>query len=145
MRPTFDRERALIVNKPMKFNGKKFGMGDVFDPSLTTTRRLRQLYEGRWLKHGPYVPKPVEPTPTKPVMPEFKQLSTDGLRQWLTNHNASPTPRIGRARLIELAATKWKELYDGEPAANGASEPDSAGLRRPADDGDTTAGQPDGR
>ena len=45
----FDRERAFSVNHPFTCAGKKFAAGDMFDKTLVTTRRLRQLYDKRLL------------------------------------------------------------------------------------------------
>ena len=49
----FDRERTFSVNHPFTCGGKKFAAGDIFDKTLVTTRRLRQLYDKRLLLMRP--------------------------------------------------------------------------------------------
>jgi len=46
--PKFDPKREYIVNKPMlSVGGKILFAGDLFDKSLVSVRRLKQLYEFR--------------------------------------------------------------------------------------------------
>ncbi len=46
---SFDPSRRYMVRKPFVMSGKRFSFGDVFDSTLTSTRRHRQLYEQRWI------------------------------------------------------------------------------------------------
>lgn len=57
---SFDPSRRYVVRKPFVISGKRFSAGDVFDSTLTTTRRHRQLYEQRWitLSDNPALPAP---------------------------------------------------------------------------------------
>lgn len=43
----FDREADFIVKRLPLFGGKKFSPGQLFDKTLCSTRRLRQLFEQR--------------------------------------------------------------------------------------------------
>jgi hypothetical protein len=45
----FDREREFRVRRKITLGDKTFSPGDVFDKSLVTTRRLRQLFDERVL------------------------------------------------------------------------------------------------
>ncbi len=50
LREEFDRDRNFEAVKPFKYNGAMFGPGQPFDKNNVTTRKLRQLYEMRYLK-----------------------------------------------------------------------------------------------
>lgn len=45
----FERGRDFTVAKPLTCKGREFAIGDPFDKTLVTTRRLRQLYDARLL------------------------------------------------------------------------------------------------
>ena len=45
----FDRDDNFIVARPFQFSGRVLERGKVFDKTLANTRRLRQLYEQRFL------------------------------------------------------------------------------------------------
>ena len=49
-RDAFDRDREFVVGKSLTLRGRPFGPGDAFDKTLVSTRRLRQLYDSRYLK-----------------------------------------------------------------------------------------------
>ena len=53
LREEFDRDRNFIAVKPFRFNGAVFGPGQPFDKNLVSTRRLRQLFDSRYLKMAP--------------------------------------------------------------------------------------------
>jgi len=48
----FDRDAAFIVERHFLFDGKKQRPGSIFDKALASTRRLRQLYENRQIRHA---------------------------------------------------------------------------------------------
>lgn len=53
--PAFSRDLDLVVLKHgVMAGGRAFAIGEAFDKSLVTTRRLRQLYEGRFLTTPEY-------------------------------------------------------------------------------------------
>lgn len=58
-RPPFDPSREFTVTRPLPVNGVALGSGSPFDKTQVTTRRLRQLYEQRWisLAGGPHAAK----------------------------------------------------------------------------------------
>ena len=47
--PRFDKSQVFVVRKPMTISGRPLKSGDTFDPTLVSERRLRQLYEQRWI------------------------------------------------------------------------------------------------
>jgi hypothetical protein len=49
----FNRDRDFIVCRAIKAQGRVFGPKEPFDKTLVTTRRLRQLYEQRFLMFAP--------------------------------------------------------------------------------------------
>lgn len=52
-RPPFDPSLDLVVTKPLKFSGVRFAVGEAFDKTLARdTRRLRQLYDARFVSHA---------------------------------------------------------------------------------------------
>jgi len=50
LRDTFDRDMDFVATKAFKLSGAPFIPGQNFDKTLVTTRRLRQLYDGRYLR-----------------------------------------------------------------------------------------------
>jgi hypothetical protein len=43
----------MIVSKPFRWAGEDFVMGMIFPPNITSRRKMRQLYDARYLRHGP--------------------------------------------------------------------------------------------
>lgn len=52
-REPFDGDRDFVVVRPMRVGGASLGYGDVVDKLALTPRRLRQLYDQRWLSMAP--------------------------------------------------------------------------------------------
>lgn len=52
IRPQFDAACEFVVNKPMKVQGAPLQIGDPFDKTSVNLRRLRQLYDSRWIKYA---------------------------------------------------------------------------------------------
>ena len=50
LREAFDRDMDFEAVKAFKFDGKAFIPGQSFDKTQVTTRRLRQLYDNRYLR-----------------------------------------------------------------------------------------------
>ena len=106
-REKFDRERSFFVVKPsMTFDGKSFVHGDDFDKSLVGDRRLRQLYDTRFLGMRP-VGTNLDDKP-KPII--LEKLSLKQLTLLLEDNGV--TPRVGATRKqLEARARKMcKEL-----------------------------------
>ncbi len=135
MRPRekFDPDRDYLANKIFSVQKTDYVHGDLFNKSSVNVRRLRQMYEARFLTMAP--PKPANATPlapVKPTMPNFSALSEHGLKAWLTNNGVSPSPRLKLPALITKAEARWKELNNGESDSIPASGSDRKRIRRPA-------------
>ena len=106
----FDPNRQFILLKSTRVAGKSCEAGAIFNKALVDTRRLKQMYEGRWLKMADMEPQ-VEPhKPTALNMPDFHSLSLDELKLWLQAHNVSHRSRVSKETLLYLANKKWQEL-----------------------------------
>lgn len=53
LREPFDPDRQMIVNKPFRWAGEQFYDGMTFPHTLASKRKMRQLYDARFLRHGP--------------------------------------------------------------------------------------------
>ena len=51
--PEFSRDRDFLVARAIKAQGRSFNPDEPFDKTLVTTRRLRQLFEQRFIKFAP--------------------------------------------------------------------------------------------
>lgn len=120
VREKFDPDRVLIVNKPFRWAGDPYKEGDTFPDKLTSYRKMRQLYDARFLRHGPFKAEQVQLTGPAPlVMPEFKELSADGLRNWLLNNDVPVDALdVTRDEMVALAERKWRALHN-LPEPNG--------------------------
>lgn len=94
-REDFDRERNFVCFRPFVFMGQAYIPGQSIDKTLFTVRRLRLLYDGRFLEYGPTVvtepTPPPEPTPAvvprrrhqppvmKPAVPRRRRQVFDGV------------------------------------------------------------------
>ena len=73
-REDFDRERNFITKRDFMFGGRAYVPGQSVDKSQFTVRRLRQLFDQRYIEFGPdtivETPAVVEPVPV--VVPRRK-------------------------------------------------------------------------
>jgi len=107
----FDRDRNFLVTRSVVVSGKKFGPGDPFDKTLVTTRRLRQLYDHRFLKMGP-AERNLEPQ----GRPNFAVLPEAAIREWLSAHKVLAPPFTTAKALARLAVSEWEKRFgDPEP------------------------------
>lgn len=128
-RDRFDREREFINLKTYKYNGKDQQAGQVFDKSQATTRRLRQLYEARYIRMA----QPHEVgEPAGPQMPDFFNMTAEQLRTWMKENGRVPHPRSSQPSLVTKSVRLWQELQGLIPVpapagdANGKSDPAGA-------------------
>lgn len=115
-REEFDRSRDFIVTRPLRIDGKDLDSGQPFDKTLTTTRRLRQLYDGRKIHMAP-AERTAKPKKSDLVMPDFSNLPEPALRDWLEAHGV--TPRVGhdQKKLAARARKLWEEKFADKKAA----------------------------
>ena len=126
----FDRDRNFLVTRSVVVSGKKFGPGDQFDKTLVTTRRLRQLYEHRFLKMGP-AERNLEPQ----GRPNFAVLPEAAIREWLSAHKVLAPPFTTAKALARLAVSEWdKRFGDPEPSTADADAELDAKLHPNAPD-----------
>ena len=64
-REDFDREREFVVTRPHTVNGKHRAVGSEVDKAQYTVRRLRQLYDQRWVD---FAPAKAAPEPLNPIV-----------------------------------------------------------------------------
>lgn len=146
-REDFDPTRSFVAFKNFPYNGKDIKEGDKFPPNgvSLSTRKMRQLYESRYLIMAPIGTEPVATATTSatgefipPEKPNFLGLSTDGLRAWLANRKVElRTGRIPRAELLDRCEVTWKEYVDGLAARHNSPEA-GASVRGEAKVGATT-------
>jgi len=125
----FNRDCEFTVRRGIRLNGQEFKDGDVIDKTLLTTRRLRQLFEQRFIVQGDSVPN----TLVVPHSIDFKQLPTAAIVSWLAQRQKTPRPGSDRAKTIALAEIvqrKEKEAEDGVVSGNPVKERDPQRLPR---------------
>lgn len=98
-REPFDVERSYAVSKAMTFQGIRYAPGDHFPREATNTRRLRQLYEQRYLTFEPEGAGGLD----------LATFTFEELRTFLADHGVIPSPRWGRDKMLE----KGKALIAG--------------------------------
>lgn len=117
-RDPFDRERSFIVSKSLTIFGDKLVPGQVFDKTLVTTRRLRQLYDSRFLAIAPDVKSP------EPVFDPDK-MSDEQLKLFLEDHGVVPRYNAKRTWLVD----KVRRLSQDAAVVAGASSGDAGAAR----------------
>lgn len=125
-REKFDPNRDFIVIKTFKWNGTIFRIKEPFNKALASLRRLRQMYDGRWLAMAP-INLPTELKPLKAVMPNFSVLAAENLKHWLENNGYKDPLPEDKDELVQIAKDHWKTLYpqkndpqDSDKQANSA-------------------------
>jgi len=95
----FDRNRTFIVRRKLTVQGKEFPCGSQLDTEYFTTRRLKQLYEQRFVTMAD-----VEADgPLPDAKPVFEQMPTQFVRAWLEERYPyrGETWSAFRARVLE--------------------------------------------
>ncbi len=57
-RPEFDQHGAFVCARDFRHGGKECRTGEPFDKSRVDVRRLRQMYETRYIKEATDAPMP---------------------------------------------------------------------------------------
>lgn len=85
--------------------GKKFRAGDLFEKTLVTTRRLRQLYELRYLKMGPAVKE------EQPERPNFSEWPEEAVKEWLSANGKGWLEHETLDKLVKRASMEWDRRF----------------------------------
>lgn len=84
-REDFDRDRSFVVLRAFDLGGQRYVPGQSVDKSLFTVRRLRQMYDMRWLGYPTdpaavsLPPPPVEQKSSKRVIPRYRPRVANGV------------------------------------------------------------------
>lgn len=126
LRERFDPLRSYVANKPFKWGKVKFNIGDRFptEQVTCTDRKVRQLYEARYLRmqadNGVRLHELIQP-PAVPTMPDFDRLSPEAIRNWLKNHcvefsdeelAALETEALDHSKLVKIAQNQWNKRHN---------------------------------
>src|SRR3954468_16858448 len=65
LREKFDPDRHFVTVKAFSCGGVVYGPGQPFGKGLVSPRRLRQLYDGRYLRHSEFTVPPAPPIQRK--------------------------------------------------------------------------------
>jgi hypothetical protein len=112
-REPFDRTREFRVLRQMILAGRVYVTNEAFPKTLVNDRRLRQLYDQRYLQMVPLDPVPLDTNPA-PVIekevgsrPDFADMTNQQLTQYLTDHGVTPRHGWKRPQLLQRAEQAW--------------------------------------
>ncbi len=108
----FNRNNDFVVGKRLLVSSRLFETGQPFDKTLVSTRRLRQLYDAKYLQMLPRQPKPPEPPEPEPVViPESLPEERTALQQLYADVTGEPPNSRWAAKTLQA---KLEKLRDGE-------------------------------
>jgi hypothetical protein len=93
-REDFDRERNFVAKRQFVFGGKAFAPGQLIDKTAFTVRRLRQLYDQRFIEFGPDTIVEVDAAPTAPAVVPRRKFSPPTVKR-------DPVPRRRRQQVAD--------------------------------------------
>lgn len=113
----FDRDAEFRATARLPLaNGKRYRPGDIVDTSAFNTRRLRQLYQQRFITmHEP------EETRDDAARPHFEQMPTPAVVSWLKTRRKVPRAGSKRMFIVLMADAVWRKEH-GLPAPQPSSE-----------------------
>lgn len=106
LREKFDPARDFIVNRSLKCGGRDFVRGSLFDKTIVSTRRLRQLYDRRDVNMLAAAEKPRTVTP-----PKFSFLPVEAVADWLRQHGIVPRFGATKESLVDRAEREWASRH----------------------------------
>jgi hypothetical protein len=100
-REAFDPLRSYVANRDFSWGGKQITAGMEFS-DRRDMRRLRQLYDGRYVRMDD----------TDSGAPDFKKMKEEELRQWLIDNGRVNLahPMSAHHRLVDRCRRTWLEL-----------------------------------
>lgn len=117
MRQEFDAARKFRAIKDFRYFGHHITAGDAFDKQVCASRKLRQLYEARYLEmtdDPAELPPELAALPRPSSMPNFPMMDVMALREWLEANGRKPSPQITHPRLVARAIRRWHDLNPRE-------------------------------
>lgn len=120
----FDRDREFRVHRAgraghgLKLSGKLYKLGEHVDKTLLNTRRLRQLYERRFLE---MIPK--EEVFSNGIRPVFEKMRTESIKSFLSAKSIRFRTGWKRANFINAAYRAW-DRENGKPNTDSSSKAD---------------------
>ncbi len=98
-----------MVTKSLLAAGRDYNPGDRFDKTSVTTRRLRQLFDAKYLHQQP--PRPPEPPEVAPPAPDSLPEGRAELQQIYADVAGQPPNKRWTAKTLQA---KIEALTDGE-------------------------------
>jgi hypothetical protein len=108
-RETFDAERSFVANRSFLWAGRSVDAGQPFTDK-GNKRRLRQLYDGRFLKMLPPEQQLPEEDDGRPL---FVSMTEAELLAWMKGHGVIAHPKLNKDGLVKKARLLWLELKVG--------------------------------
>jgi hypothetical protein len=97
MRAPFDRGNDFFAVRSFKLNGCEIAPGSLFDKTLVTTRRLRQMYDARMLTQKPvsaFLDATGQQTaPSSVSQPAASETAPAGIPVMAFQGNSAPDPQ----------------------------------------------------
>lgn len=120
VREKFDPGRKLVALKPFTFIGKSFRPGDTFDRTLTTTRRLQQLYDAHFIvmtdERAPSTMAGFVNSGDSAML-ELSIMGIEELTEFLTKRGFIPRYGSPRVKLLQKAEELLKKERTKKKAA----------------------------
>jgi len=113
-RATFSREREFVIIRSIVLDGQILSSGRI-DKTQFTTRRLRQLWDQRYIAMAPVHDgvKVTSASARSGTLPSFDQMSATMLRTWLKEKGVNVRATLAREKLISRA----KEVQEASPVS----------------------------
>lgn len=111
-REVFDPARAFAANREFAWGGQRVLVGAPF-LDKSNPRRLRQLYDNRYLRMLPSDGSEIEEQEIDDGRPLFSMMTEQEIRDWMREHNVIPHPKSPKESLVRKARLLWEEMKAG--------------------------------
>lgn len=111
MHARFDRADEFAAARQFTCGGVAYEPGQAFDKTKVNTRRLRQLYDSRWIRVV-HTAQDAGTPHFKPRMPDFAGMSANGVRAWLESNKITIHQRASHQTLVTKAKLLWNQLNE---------------------------------
>ncbi len=116
-REDFDEKREFVCMKAFNLGGVRYTTNTPFPKGTTHVRRLRQLYDHRYLNMLPIGVEAFEEN-YDPKMPDFNALPTEAIEAFLQSNGIVPRFGQERKKLIQRAKKVWHEKVEKAPVSD---------------------------